>query len=478
MPVTNLNPAVAIESNLRKLPPQNIEAEESVLGGILIDNNAIDRAIEFVAADDFYREAHRKIMKAMVDLNQRSEPIDLVTLHEELKRRNELQEVGGATALAELADKVPTAANVAYYAKIVREKAILRGLITTATEIATRGYESGGNVDELLDQAEHRIFEISERKVRQNFFHIGQIMVDSIQTVEKLYERKELVTGVPTGFTDLDRTTAGLQPSDLIIIAGRPSMGKTAFALNIAQYAAVEAKIGVAVFSLEMSKEQLALRMLCSEASVDQQKIRAGYAADSDFPKIVTAAAKLSASPIYIDDTAALSVLELRAKVRRLKRNPEANLGLVVVDYLQLMRGLTTDSREQEISSISRSLKGLAKETNIPVVALSQLNRQVEGRPRGEKRPIMADLRESGAIEQDADVVMFLYRPIVYNRDKPKTQEDGDMTPKELDETYAEVIVGKQRNGPIGITPLTFLAKYARFENRSFEEISFGSDDL
>jgi replicative DNA helicase len=397
----------------------------------------------------------------MIALNQRSEPIDLVTLTEELKSRNELQEVGGASGLAELAEKVPTAANVAYYAKIVREKSILRGLITTATEIATRGYEAGSDVDEFLDEAEHKIFEISERKVQPTFFRIRDIMVHSMNTIEKLYERKELVTGVPTGFVDLDRLTAGLQPSDLIIVAGRPSMGKTAFALNIAENAAMHANTGVAVFSLEMSKEQLVLRMLCSEARVDQSKVRAGFAADRDFPKLAMAASRLSEAPIYIDDTPALSVLELRAKARRLKRDPEAKLGLILVDYLQLMRGHNADNREQEISGISRSLKALAKELHVPVVALSQLNRQVES--RSDKKPIMADLRESGAIEQDADVIAFLYRPIVYD--------------KGAEERYAEVIVSKQRNGPIGNVPLTFMSEYTRFENRAEEEIAFADAD-
>lgn len=455
------NPGAAIENTLRKLPPQNIEAEESVLGGILIENSAMDGALEFVTPDDFYRETYRKIMKAMVEINQRSEPIDLVTLSEELTRRGEIQSVGGSTALAELADKVPTAANVAYYAKIVREKSILRGLITAATEIATRGYESGSNVDEFLDEAEHKIFEISERKVQRTFFRIRDIMVHSMHAIEQLYERKELVTGVPTGFVDLDRLTAGLQPADLIIIAGRPSMGKTAFALNMAEHCAMDAKVGVAVFSLEMSKEQLVLRMLCSEARVDQSKVRAGFAADRDFPKLAMAASRLSEAPIYIDDTPALSVLELRAKARRLKRDPDANLGLIVIDYLQLMRGHNADNREQEISSISRALKALAKELSVPVVALSQLNRQVE--TRGDKKPIMADLRESGAIEQDADVIGFLYRPIVYD--------------KSAEERYAEVIIAKQRNGPIGNVPLTFMSEYTRFENRAEEEIAFDQGD-
>ncbi|HVM96950.1 MAG TPA: replicative DNA helicase [Candidatus Acidoferrales bacterium] len=451
-----------LEETTRRLPPQNIEAEESVLGGVLIDNHAMDRALELITADDFYREAHRKIMRAMIDLNQRGEPIDLVTLSESLRGRGELPDIGGAAYLAELSEKVPTAANVHYYARIVREKSIMRGLIETATEIATKGYEAGGDVEEFLDQAEHKIFEISDRKVRPTFFRIRDIMVDSIKAIEQLYERKELVTGVPSGFVDFDRLTAGLQPSDLIIIAGRPSMGKTAFALNIASYAAMTAKVGVAVFSLEMSKEQLVLRMLCSEARVDQSNVRSGFAGERDLPKLVLAASRLSDSPIYIDDTPGSSVLELRAKARRLKRERDSNLGLIIIDYLQLMRGHDrAESREQEISTISRSLKALAKELQVPVIALSQLNRQVETRS-GEKRPVMADLRESGAIEQDADLVAFLYRPIVYD--------------KNANERDAEVIIAKQRNGPIDTVPLTFMGEYTRFENRA-EEVTFGDAD-
>jgi replicative DNA helicase len=450
-----------VEESLRKIPPQSLEAEEAVIGGILLDNSALDRALELIRPDDFYRESHRKIMRAVVELSERSEPIDLVTLSDTLKSRNEIESIGGAAYLAELADRVPTAANVAYYARLVKEKALLRGLIEAATQIASRGYESPGDVEQFLDDAEHKIFEISERKVRQSFFRIRDIMVESMRAIEQLYERRELVTGVPTGFADLDKLTAGLQPSDLIVVAGRPSMGKTAFALNIAAYAAMHADLGVAVFSLEMSKEQLVLRMLCSEARVDQSKVRAGFAAERDFPKLALAASRLAEAPIYIDDTPALSVLELRAKARRLKRDRESKLGLIVVDYLQLMRGHTTaDTREQEISGISRSLKALAKELSVPVVALSQLNRQVE--QRGDKRPVMADLRESGAIEQDADVIGFLYRPIVYDPN--------------ADERDSEVIVAKQRNGPIGRVPLTFMSEYTRFENRAEDDVSFGAD--
>lgn len=449
------------EQTLRHVPPHSIEAEESLIGGVLLDNTALDRAVEILIPEDFYREAHRKIIRAMLDLNDRHEPVDLVTLLDTLRSRNELQEVGGAAYLAELTERVPTAANVEYYARIVKDKAVLRGLIQTTNEIATRCYEKQGDVASFLDEAEHRIFEISERKSRPSFFRVRDIVVESMKAVEQLYERKELVTGVPTGYVDLDRKTAGLQAGDLIIVAGRPSMGKTALALNISQYAALENGVGVAVFSLEMSKEQLVFRMLCSEARVDQSKVRAGFAADRDYPKLAIAADRLAEAPIYIDDTPALSVLELRAKARRLKRERQANLGLVVVDYLQLMRGVTTDNREQEISSISRSLKALAKELSIPVMALSQLNRQVE--TRADKRPLMADLRESGAIEQDADVIMFLYRPWVYD-------------PKNADEREAEVIIGKQRNGPTGTVPLTFFAEHTRFENRADDEVSFPED--
>lgn len=444
-----------------RVPPHSIEAEESILGGILLDNTAIDRVLEIVGPEDFYREAHRKIFEAAIELNQRNEPIDLVTLVEALRKRGDLEAVGGAAYLAELAERVPTAANVVHYARLVKDRALLRALIRTTTEIATRCYEPQASVDVFLDEAEQRIYQISENKTRGSFAHISDVVVSSMKAIDQLYQTKDMVTGVPTGFLDLDRMTAGLQPSDLIVVAGRPSMGKTAFALNIAQHAALDAGYGVAIFSLEMSKEQLVMRMLCSEARVDQQRVRAGRAMNQDYPKLTVAAGRLAEAPIYIDDTPALSVLELRAKARRLKRDPKARLGLVIVDYLQLMRGIITDSREQEISSISRSLKALAKELDIPVVALSQLNRQVES--RADKRPVMADLRESGAIEQDADVILFLYRPVVYD-------------PQGADETYAEVIVGKQRNGPTGTVGLTFLSEYTRFENRAEEEVLFAEE--
>ncbi len=444
-----------------KVPPQSIEAEEGVLGGILVDNTAIDRAVEILLPDDFYREAHRRIMLAFLELNEQGEAIDLITVSDVLKGRGQLEEIGGAAYLAELSERVPTAANVAQYARIVKDKAVLRSLISTMNDISVRSYESPGDVEAFLDEAEHRVYEIAERKTKPSFFRVRDIVVESMKAVEQLYEKRELVTGIPTGFIDLDRKTAGLQPGDLIIIAGRPSMGKTALALNIAQYTAQEANHGVAVFSLEMGKEQLVFRMLCSEAHVDQSKVRAGFAAERDYPKLAIAADRLSEAPIFIDDTAGLGILELRAKARRLSRERNVNLGMIIVDYLQLMKGPSTDSREQEISAISRSLKALAKELQVPVVALSQLNRQVE--QRADKRPVMADLRESGAIEQDADVIMFLYRDWVYN-------------PKTADEREAELIIGKQRNGPTGTVPLAFFAELTRFENRSDDEVEFVGD--
>ena len=437
---------------LRRVPPQSLEAEESVLGGVLLDNTAIDRVLEFVRPDDFYREAHRRIFRAMLALAEKNEPVDLVTLSEVLRQRGELQDVGGGAHLAELAERVPTAANAAHYAKIVREKAILRSLITTATDIVTNGYEDTRDVKDLLDRAEQSIFQISEREVKPAFVRMDSLMTDTFKIVEKLHQQKEAVTGVTSGYADLDHLTAGLQPSDLIIIAARPSMGKTAFALNIAANAALRGGTGVAVFSLEMSKEQLALRMLCSEARVDLSRVRTGHLQPGELGDLAQSAHVLISTPIYIDDTPAITVLELRAKSRRLWRDPNSKLGLILVDYLQLMRSSEgKDSREQEISEISRSLKALAKELQVPVIALSQLNRQVES--RSPAVPRLSDLRESGAIEQDADVIMFIYRDDVYN-------EDSDR------KGTADIIIAKQRNGPIGKIELAFLRQYTRFENR------------
>ena len=434
-----------------KLPPQHLEAEQSVLGGILIENEAINRVTEILDADDFYRDAHRKIFNALINLSERDEPADLITLTNELRKTDQLDSIGGASYLTSLIDSVPTAANIEYYAKIVKEKAILRKLIQTSTEIITQSYEDRGDVEVFLDEAERAIFEISEKRVRPSFYSIRDIVKESFKTIERLFQKKELVTGVPSGFKELDRMTAGFQPSDLIIIAGRPSMGKTAFCLNVAQYAAIENKIPVAVFSLEMSKEQLVIRMLCSEAHVEGTRLRTGYLNESDWPKLTIAAGNLSEAPIYIDDTAALSVLELRAKARRLKS--DHGLGMVIIDYLQLMKGRArVENRQQEISEISRSLKALSKELSIPVIAVSQLSRKTEERTGN--RPQLSDLRESGAIEQDADLIIFIYRDEIYNR-----AEDNPNRGK------AEVIIGKQRNGPIGKIDLAFLDKFTTFKD-------------
>jgi len=440
-----------LDLSSHKLPPQNMEAEQSVLGGILIENEAINKVMEIVTTDDFYRDAHRKIFYALINLSERDEPADLITLTNELRRMDQLDSVGGASYLASLIDSVPTAANIEYYARIVKEKAILRRLIQTSTEIITQSYEDRADVENFLDDAERAIFQISEHRVKPSFYSIRDIVKESFKTIEKLYERKELITGVPSGFKELDRMTAGFQPSDLIIVAGRPSMGKTALCLNVAQYAAIEKRIPVAIFSLEMSKEQLVIRMLCSEARVEGTRLRTGFLTESDWPRLTLAAGNLSDAPILIDDSPALSVLELRAKARRLRA--EHGLSMLIIDYLQLMRGRArAESRQQEISEISRSLKALAKELNIPLIAVSQLSRKPE--ERRDFRPQLSDLRESGAIEQDADVILFLYRDELYNR-----AEDNPNKGK------AEVIIGKQRNGPIGKVELAFLDRYTTFKD-------------
>jgi replicative DNA helicase len=410
--------------------------------------------MEILVTDDFYSEAHRKIFTAILDLSEKSEPSDLITLSSILRDKKQLEGIGGESYLASLVDTVPSAANISYYSKIVKEKSILRKLIGAATEILNKSYDSNSDIDSVLDESEHTIFEISENKVKPTFYPIKEIIKDSFKTIESLYERKALITGVSTGYKKVDEITSGFQNSDLIIIAGRPSMGKTALAINIAQYASIENETPVAIFSLEMSKEQLAFRLLASEARVDSQRLRKGFVGEVDWPKLTTAAGRLSEAPIYIDDTPAISVLEMKAKARRLKA--EKGLGLVILDYLQLMRG-RGPSREQEISEISRSLKSLAKELEVPVVALSQLNRQVEA--RSDRRPQLADLRESGAIEQDADVIMFIYRDEVYNKSEDNPEKG-----------LAEIIVGKQRNGPTGLVKLSFLKEYTRFENLAWEK--------
>ncbi len=435
-----------------RVPPQNPEAEQSVLGTILLSDDSFTTVLELITGDDFYLDRHKLIFEAMVLLFEKNEPHDVITVSNQLKDINKLEEAGGIAYLATLTSIVPVTANLSHYAKIIHQKAILRSLIRVNTEIAGRCYEEQGDIDILVEEAEQAIFEIARSKSGQSFTHLKDIIPGAFETVEQLYKRKEMITGVPTGYSEMDKMTAGLQPSDLIILAGRPSMGKTSFAMNIAQHAAQVEKIAVAVFSLEMSKEQLTMRLLSSAGRIDSQRIRTGKLHDDDWPKLTRAVGMLTEAPMYIDDTAAISVLEMRAKVRRLSaRSP---LGLIVVDYLQLMRGHSNENRTQEISEISRSLKAMAKELKVPVIALSQLNRGLESRT--DKRPMMSDLRESGAIEQDADVICFIYRDEVYNK--------ADDNPNK---GISEIIIGKQRNGPTGTVKLTFIKEYTMFENLS-----------
>jgi replicative DNA helicase len=453
--------------DLRKLPPQSLEAEMSVLGGILIDNDAINRVLEILGAEDFYRESHRKIFQAMMRLSDQREPCDLITMTDMLKKQGELEEVGGASYLLTLVDYVPTAANIAYYCRIVKEKAVNRKLITVATEIVTRGYDEQADINELLDLAQKNIYEISENKLRPQYVPVQAVLKEAFTILKTLHDRKEHVTGVPTGYVDLDLMTAGFQPGDLIIVAARPSMGKTTFALNVAEYASADPhnkkKVPSVIFSLEMGKEQLVMRFLASIAKVDFGRMRTGHFLDSDWPRLTRAAGILHDAKIFIDDTPAISVLELRSKARRLKS--EHDIGLIIIDYLQLMRGgVNSESRQQEISEISRSLKALAKELSVPVIALSQLNRELE--KRADKRPMMSDLRESGAIEQDADVIMFVYREAVYCEQCRK--RDGSCTQNH--DRNAEIIIGKQRNGAIGTVNLAFFGEHTRFENLSSRE--------
>ncbi|MBI5776681.1 MAG: replicative DNA helicase [Nitrospirae bacterium] len=437
-----------------RLPPQNLEAEQSVLGAILLENSSMSKAMEILTEEDFYKTAHRKIYLGMLDLSEHGEVIDQITLTEHLKGKGMLESVGGAAYLAELVQAVPTAANIRYHCKIVRDKALLRGLIGTSTEVITRGYDGTSSVDDLLDYAERSVFSLAQGKLGRSFTELKHAIMESLEFVNTLFQRNEHITGVPTGFAELDDLTAGLQPSDLIVIAGRPSMGKTSLVLGIAQHAAVSHKKVVGIFSLEMSKAQLVLRMLSSEALVDSHLLRIGKLQKTDWVQLSEAASRLEHAKIFIDDMGSLTVQQMRGKARRLKA--EHGLDLLIVDYLQLVQGRSdAESRQQEISDISRSLKALAKELNVPVVALSQLSRAVES--RNDKRPVLADLRESGAIEQDADVVMFIYRDEVYN---PETNEKG----------IAEILVRKHRNGPTGDRKLVFLDKYASFADLSKHE--------
>lgn len=437
-----------------KIPPQSIEAEQSVLGSMIIDKEAIFAAAEMLREADFYRTAHQKIFEAIIALSEKGEPVDLVTLAEELQRLHSLEEAGGTAYLSALAGAVPTAANVQYYALIVREKSILRSLIGTATKIVAGCYEGPPDVEEFLDAAEQQIFEIGRQGKQQGFIPLKEVLKETFDRIERLFDEKKGVTGLATGFTDLDTICSGLQQSDLIIVAARPSMGKTTLALNMAHHIAVKEKKPTAFFSLEMSREQLAQRMLCAEAKIDAHNLRRGILSQEEWQKLTRAVGPLSEAPLYIDDSASLSVMEVRAKARRLKA--ERGLEAVFVDYLQLMRGFSrAENRQQELSEISRSLKALAKELSIPVVALSQLSRAVE--KRESRRPILSDLMESGGIEANADVVLFIYRESYYHKDTDK----GNI---------AEIIVAKQRNGPVGMIELCFLDRYNCFANIARDE--------
>jgi replicative DNA helicase len=451
-----LRPVSASNSWLQKVPPHNVEAEQSILSAILIENKTLAEVLEILADQDFYRAAHQKIFAAMLDLFQQNQPADLITLANALKGKGQLESVGGASYLAELMDAVPMAVNAGHYARIVREKATLRRLIARAASITSQCFEDRGHVDNILDFAERAVFEISENRVKPSFCTLSNLLTDTCQAVEKAYENKALVTGIPTGYRALDERTSGLQPGDLIVIAGRPSMGKTALALNIARNASLQTKSPTAIFSLEMSREQLSLRILSAEARVDSSRMRGGFLSQTDLSRVKRAAGVLHDIPIHIDDSPVISALEIRAKARRMKM--EKGLGLIIIDYLQLMKGrASAERRDLEISEISRAMKALAKEINVPVVALSQLNRKVEERTN--KRPILSDLRESGAIEQDADVIVFIYRDDVYNNAQDNPNEG-----------IAELILAKQRNGPTGTVKLAFLERYTRFENLARED--------
>jgi replicative DNA helicase len=436
---------------LHKVPPQNLEAEESVLSAILLDNSTLLDVLETLEPEDFYRSAHAKMFTAITELFAKNEPVDLVTLANILKEKGQLEEIGGATSLAKLVDTAPLAVNAQHYARIIRDKAALRKLIEHSNAITARCFEDSGDVDDVIDFAEKAVFEIAGNKNKKSFYPLSQIIGHSIDALEERQGNKTLVTGVSTGFSRLDNLTSGFQGSDLIILAARPSMGKTALALNIARNAAIDANTPVAVFSIEMSKEQLSMRLLCAEARIDSSRLRSGFFSREDWVSLTNAAEVLSDAEIYIDDSPDLTAMSIRAKARRLKM--DKNLGLVIIDYIQLMKGRSSaERRDLEISEISRGLKALAKELDIPVLALSQLNRKLE--ERHDKRPQLSDLRESGALEQDADVVAFIYRDEVYNKDENNPNKG-----------IAELLLKKQRNGPTGEIKLAFISTYTRFED-------------
>ncbi|MDD3652664.1 MAG: replicative DNA helicase [Desulfotomaculaceae bacterium] len=432
---------------LEKIPPQNIDAEQSVLGAILLDRDAVVKSMKIIRSEDFYREDHRIIYEAILLLSESGRPVDLITVSEQLRQQGTLEKAGGVAYLASLAEMAPIAANVEYYARIVEEKSLLRNLIQLSTRIAGMGYEESDEPEKLIAEAERMIIELGSRRVTGAFHAIKDIILDALTHMEFLYNNRDSITGVPTSYGDLDRICHGLQPSDLIILAGRPSMGKTSLGMCIGYNAALKHAIPVAIFSLEMSKEQLVQRILCAEAKIDQQRLRNGSLGEVDWQELHDAAGKLAKAPIYIDDTPAITVRQVRAKARQLQ--VEKGLGLIIIDYLQLMQGSRrSENRQQEISEISRSLKGLAKELNVPVMALAQLSRAVE--QRQDKRPIMSDLRESGALEQDADLIMFIYRDEYYHTDSEK-------------KGIAEIIISKHRNGPVGTVELGFLKELTKF---------------
>ena len=434
---------------ISRIPPHNIEAEQSVLGSMLLDKEAVAVAVDGLKPEDFYLDAHKEIFEAMVDIFDRGEPVDLVTVVEDLRQRTTLDAVGGVSYITDLSMTVPSTANIKYYVGIVEEKSILRRLISACNEIIKESYEAKEDIDIIVDHAEKKIFQVSQRNTTSDFEPIKDILLDTYTKIEELSKNKGKIIGIPTGFVDLDQKTSGLHPSDFILVAARPSMGKTSFVLNVAQHAALRADVPTAIFSLEMSKDQLVQRMLSSESNVELQKIRTGELTEEEWIRLVEAAGPLSQAPIYIDDTPGISVMEMRSKARRLKM--EKGLGLIVIDYLQLMTGRgRAENRQQEISEISRSLKALARELSVPVIALSQLSRAPEART--DHRPMLSDLRDSGAIEQDADVVMFLYRDEYYNPDTEK-------------KNIAEVIIAKQRNGPTGTVELVWLGQFTKFVN-------------
>ena len=449
------------------LPPQNIEAEQAVLGAIFLNTDALADAMEYVEADDFYRRSHQLLFQAMVDLNNNSEAIDVLTVQNYLSTNNQLDDVGGVAYIAELATSVPTAANAGYYAKIVEEKSMLRRLISTATNIITQANNNDEDVPSLLDSAERQIMDVSERRNRSGFREIKDVLNEALNDVDRLSQQSEDITGLPTGYREFDKMTAGLQPDNLIILAARPAVGKTAFALNIAQNVATSTDTSVAIFSLEMSAESLVNRMLCAEGSINANHLRTGQLDEGEWQNLIVAMGALSNTSIFIDDTPGIKMAEIRAKCRRLAKE-KGNLGLVVIDYLQLIEGSNKESRQQEVSEISRQLKKLAKELGVPILALSQLSRGVE--QRQDKRPVLSDIRESGSIEQDADIVAFLYRDDYYERGESKSDDDEDDEPLNQDVGEVELIIEKNRAGARGTVKLLFIKSYNKFSNISYAQ--------